>query len=239
MTVIDIDEDGTWPRELPAFIERLAADNRGVTTCDQLNLPAGAALVPFLVGTRLRAYHGTRLLDSEIVALRRDGLRPLGDGLVKDKLAAAVTAGLLDERTASELLETYAAHASFDDDEPERTLEICFVVSRPQLDAKTDGLLAFMSAWGGEVIQQVVGMGSPSHEQLKLFGRPTLVVAQINVDGDGTYQDLLFAFVGAKLGLLDRHGEVNHIGGVPPDHIEAIWHPGDPGYDQHAMLPRQ
>lgn len=234
MIVIDVDDERTWPQPLSVFVERLAARNRSATTCDQLVLPPSGAIDSFLVGVRLRAYHGTRLLDSEIAALRVEGLRPLEGDLVRRKVSAATAAGLLDEQAAIELVESCDGLR----EDIEREREVCFAVSRAQLDAESDGLIPFMSSWGGERIQQAAGIGSPEHARLTLFGRPTIVVAQIDVDGRDTYRDLVVAFVGAKLGFRDRHGEVNHAGAVPPDRIEAIWHPSDPEYDRHASLPR-
>jgi hypothetical protein len=87
--VIDFDNVGNWPMELNTWLKLL-------------NPPPAAqeqrARIEQIVGThlrqsRIRTYHCTRLLPSEVEAIKRDGLRPASVELARYKREAASAVG--------------------------------------------------------------------------------------------------------------------------------------------------
>jgi hypothetical protein len=86
--VVDFDVVGHWPMELTGWLRLLEAPSG----------PEQRARVEQLVReclqvSRIRTYHCTRLLASEVEVIRREGLRPPSADLARDKREAASAAG--------------------------------------------------------------------------------------------------------------------------------------------------
>lgn len=44
--------------------------------------------------------------------------------------------------------------------------------------------------------------------------------------------------LGKRMGFSGLGSDVHYRAAVPPENIDAIWHPGDEAYDRHRGLPR-
>lgn len=86
--VIDFDSVGDWPMELTGWLRLLNQS----TDQGQRQL-VGERVRGNLQWSRIRTYHCTRLLPSEVEAIKRDGLRPASPELARDKRDAASVAG--------------------------------------------------------------------------------------------------------------------------------------------------
>jgi hypothetical protein len=87
--VIDFDNVGDWPMELDVWLKLLnppPADQQERASIEQI-------VGMHLRQSRIRTYHCTRLLPSEVEAIKRDGLRPASTKLARDKREAAAAAG--------------------------------------------------------------------------------------------------------------------------------------------------
>jgi hypothetical protein len=86
--VIEFDNVGDWPMELTGWLKLLdqSADQ------DQRAF-VGQLVREYLQRSRIRTYHCTRLLASEVEAIKRDGLQPASSELARDKREAASAAG--------------------------------------------------------------------------------------------------------------------------------------------------
>ena len=85
--VIDFDNVGDWPMELPGWLRLLEppAGHEQQARGEQL-------VRDCLQGSRIRTYHCTRLLASEVEAIKREGLRPPSADLARAKREAASAA---------------------------------------------------------------------------------------------------------------------------------------------------
>lgn len=126
--VIDFDDVGNWPMELNTWLKLLNPPPAD---------PEQRAGIEQIVGThlrqsRVRTYHCTRLLPSEVEAIKRDGLWPASSELARDKREAASAAG--------RPLPVWAQ------DDPSG--KIWFYHRRADLDAAIAGSL--LRSWGGK-----------------------------------------------------------------------------------------
>jgi hypothetical protein len=187
---------------------------------------------------RLLAFHSTSLFDHEVEQVRTSGLRRLSPELVEQKISAAFSREVISEEQREHCLNTnvYAI-----DNEQYRENQICLVLGRSIFDdlQHGPGLHSFLGGWGGEAIN-----GGPSPDEdpvLGSLGRPSIVVAAIDlgIQGGRPYAAPALAkvFVGKRLGLGDAFGEIYVKADIPGERILDIWHPGDPDYDRHSLLP--
>jgi hypothetical protein len=86
--VIDFDDVNDWPMELASWLKLLgqSAGQPQQTQLEQLVRNCWQS-------SRIKTYHCTRLLPSEVEAIKRDGLRPASVELARDKRQAASAAG--------------------------------------------------------------------------------------------------------------------------------------------------
>jgi hypothetical protein len=123
--LIDFDNVGDWPMELTAWLRLLDQ------SADQgQRALIGERVRENLQRSRIRTYHCTRLLPSEVEAIKRDGLRPASSELARDKREAASAAG-----------RPFWIH-----DDPSG--KIWFYHRRADLDAAIAG--AMLRSWGGK-----------------------------------------------------------------------------------------
>jgi hypothetical protein len=124
--LIDFDAVGDWPIELAGWLKLLEAPfgQEQRARVEQL-------VRECLQVSRIRTYHCTRLLASEVEAIKREGLRLPSTGLARDKREAANAAG--------RPVPFWAQDSPSD--------KIWFYHRRADLDAGTAG--AFLRSWGG------------------------------------------------------------------------------------------
>ena len=125
--VIDFDVVDDWPMELMGWLRLLdQSPDEGQEEFVRQRVPEN------LLQSRIRTYHCTRLLPSEVEAIKRDGLRPASSCLARDKQEAAIAAG--------------RPFPSWTQDSPSR--KIWFYHRRADLDAAIAGRL--LRSWGGK-----------------------------------------------------------------------------------------
>jgi hypothetical protein len=231
--VVDPDVPDTWPPQITDAVTRRAACLRGTTEFTS-DLQAGDGwLRPLLGGCLLRAYHCTRLLDHEVAQVRSQGLRPLTDDLLRDRIEWAFAHGHISAPERALLLEDHVfatGHAE------NRRDQVCLAMSRQTFSWQAFGVQPLLSIWGGE------GMSGRRNEHVRRsLGRPAIVVALLDLTLPGRhlfFPALENVFVGAVLGLDDVGGDVLFRSPIAADCIEQIWQPGSLEYDPFEELPR-
>lgn len=86
--VIDFDVVGDWPMELTGWLRLIEAPSGQEQRARVEQLVRECLQV-----SRIRTYHCTRFLPSEVEAIKRGGLRPASSELARDKRDAASAAG--------------------------------------------------------------------------------------------------------------------------------------------------
>jgi len=87
--VIDFDNVGDWPMDLSEWLRLLKS------SADEGQRPQIVQNIRrSLQGARIRTYHCTRLLPSEVESIKANGLQPSSPDLAQDKREAARNAGL-------------------------------------------------------------------------------------------------------------------------------------------------
>src|SRR5258708_35041691 len=149
--VVDFDVVGHWPMQLTGWLRLLEAPSG----------PEQRARVEQLVReclqvSRIRTYHCTRLLASEVEVIRREGLRPPSADLARDKREAASAAG----RPLP-----FSAQSNPSD-------TIWFYHRKADLDAAIAGPL--LRSWGGkELLASSRGVvDSPANPSIIAFAYP-------------------------------------------------------------------
>src|SRR6202034_1092911 len=125
---INFDNVGDWPMELNTWLKLLnppPADQEQRARIEQ-------TVATHLRQSRIRTYHCTRLLASEVEAIKREGLRPPSTDLARDKREAASASGRPVPFWAQ--------------DDPSD--KIWFYHRRADLDAAIAGSL--LRSWGGK-----------------------------------------------------------------------------------------
>jgi hypothetical protein len=245
-SVVDVDEPATWPAPIAEWVDEWAERRRGSTeyTCDLRLHDQEAEFLDLFDGYLVRTYHCTRLLNHERTMILEQGLRPLSAELVMERIHRAHEAGAISdaERATYESGHQFVAKGW---EERVRCTEkqVCLLISREIFDHMAHGCEPLLSTWGGEAIYFPIEANKEHSERLRLIGRPSIVVSDldlsVNVYGKHHISaGLSVAFVGKKLDLLAQGVEIFYKAPVPAENIAAIWHPGDPGYDRHKKLPR-
>lgn len=125
--VIDFDAVGHWPMELTGWLKLLEAPSS-----EEQRARVEQLVRECLQMSRIRTYHCTRLLPSEVEAIKREGLRPPSADLARDKREAASAAG--------RQLPYWAQDNPSD--------KVWFYHRRADLDAAIAGSL--LRSWGGK-----------------------------------------------------------------------------------------
>jgi hypothetical protein len=86
--VIDFDNVGEWPMELAGWLKLLESQTGEAQRSQIIRLVRRS-----LQGARIRTYHCTRLLPSEVESIKANGLQPSSPELARDKREAARNAG--------------------------------------------------------------------------------------------------------------------------------------------------
>lgn len=242
MRIVDIDDVSSWPVELRDLVQISAAELAGSTEYVPDLRPDEAAsrrVHQLLVGSFVKAYHATRLLDHEVTAIREQGLRLLNEELVAGRIMRAYEGGVISDEQRSHLMKNHVFARKFQ--ASIRKGRVCLILSRHTLDEEANGLWRLLAQWGGEGIYWT--QGEEFERQLQDFGRPTIVVAGLDLSdpdsGHLIFPGLLHAFVGTVLNLEKRGAEVHYREPVPPEAILDVWQPGSIDYDQHESLWRR
>ena len=158
--VVDVGDIETWPGDVLGWVRDLAELLRDTTEyISDLELYGNEQdeLLTLLTGTKLRAYHGTRLLPHEVDRVWREGLRALDEELVESRIAAALAHGDLTAQQAG-LLRRYTVFAKRRHEF--RQGQVCAVLGRETLDHGASGLWRLLNTWGGEAIYAELGEGA-------------------------------------------------------------------------------
>lgn len=232
-SLVDADHPDTWPQNVMAWVRDVSEILKGSTPhTSDLILPNDDDEDQFrslFSGRLVRAYHATRLLPHEVAGIRRDGLRPLSEEMLRDRLAAAQHAGYL---APSEVKELFAGQTAR---ESNRAGQVCLFLSEEPMGDKWSGLWNLLSMWGGEAIY---GDNISLRDRLRTLGVPTIVVAAVDLSpGWQTHQvwpGLAVAFIGRFLELDAGGASIHYNAPIPPEHVLSIWQPGDSDYERYS-----
>jgi hypothetical protein len=202
MTVLDLDDESTWPGDLLSFLgerfdvlrayeqhERGVIDRRNGGDRTMSYAPPrnpyeaarDAALLEtnaLLKGLKLVGYHCTRLHHDEIESICRDGLRPLSAELARDRVRRRVGAGDFSVEVAERVL----AKGRTEERDGERRVGMLWFLFTAGSLREEGGLELFFRLWGGEALY------FPHHEDpqigpiLRRLGTACIVRAAVPVE---------------------------------------------------------
>jgi len=239
---ITVDDPQTWPAEVQAACEELAAramDSPEYVSDLNLSSENEDSFRTLLRGHLVVAFHATRLLPHEVQGIRTGGLRRLTAELVMDRVEQASNHGLITDEERAALR---GAHVFATGEARNREGRVCFFLSESTLRNRLHGVRPLMREWGGEAISMSSG-GAGFRPRLRQLGAPAIVVATLNLDQGqrvhSVWPGVQDVFVGRWLGLDDVDADVHFRDDVPAQHIEAVWLPGHAEYDRFPGLPRE
>ena len=237
--LVDLDNRDTWPTDVRKWVDphaaRLAeADAPSVDAIPVSVVEAEDEFRALLAGTKLIAYHCTRLLEYERERFRRQGLQPLSSDALADRVEAAHEAGFLNAADRAAFLAENAADAE------NRAGQVCLSLGRDVFGQDPWGCEPLLSCWGGEALYR--GASGREERLSGAMGRPAIVVAAIDLRGSWrsspAHPFLVQLFV-AKAAGSRVWADVFYRRAVEPGDILAIWQPGDPEYDRFEGLPKK
>ena len=243
---VDLDDPATWSADLAGLIDELApAVPEGLDTASDLHNEAGelaeydSQVREMLAGRLLRTYHATRLLDYEIEDVRALGLRALTEESLTERVDRAIQSGFIAAADRAALRSSTALVGEPPHVAMHRFGEVSLVSSRQPLAQPWPWQL--MSNWGGEVRQFGPVWTDAEFERIRRLGHPSLIVAGIDVSTQaaaGTGRELIFDFIGVRLGLNGNGVTIHYATDIPSEQIMDICHPGHPEYDRHSHFPK-
>lgn len=154
---VDVEKPGTWPRALLARAQELPEELGG--TAEIAGEPRTSdseedAFRSLLSGHMVRAYHATRLLDYEVEIILADGLRPLSEELVRDRIQKAFAHSQI---TAKERDQLNAGHVFTDGRKRNREGKVALFLPERALREEVSRLRPLLRTWGGEGIYMGTG----------------------------------------------------------------------------------
>ncbi len=238
--IIDVDKKHTWPQRVVDIVGRWSELCRGSTEFT-VDLPLGFEhekdFRELLSGFLIRSYHCTRLLPHEVKVIGKEGLRPLTNKLLHDRIDLALEAGFIDLDEAKKLKDS---HVFAKCDHKNRENQVCLILSRNKFMGGVRGCEPLLGSWGGEGIYRY-STEVPCLNRLKDKSRPTIIEALLDLGGSSiphnVYPALHKVFIGSDLGLSDVGADVFYQAAVTPDSIERILQAGDEGYKLLGNLP--
>jgi hypothetical protein len=237
--VVDPDRVDTWPPALRDAIAPYLCDLPAAQLGCELELPfTDADIIRLLDGRPVRAYHATRLLAHEAVAIRANGLRVLSEQGVLSRVADAVDAGELTP-AHGEAVRDHTVYARRDRALKGRAGQICAVAGASAFAEQPDGFARLLSRWGGEAIYWHAPDGAAT-TYLRI-GTPTLVAVDLPLAASPEsliWPGLSQLFGGHLASLPSSSAEVFFRADLPASCIAALWQPGDPEYDCYPELVR-
>jgi hypothetical protein len=237
---VDIGDAATWPDDVHAFCDSLAAAARhhddGVDVLDEYDPDAQATLRGLLRDCWIVAYHGTRLLNHERDNIAANGLRVLTPAHADHRIEDAHHHGCITAVERDQLLAATVFRSR--QPEPSRSGSLFLFTSRTELeDPGPNGLYHMLEEWGGEAVRMSAeSRDLPPH--LVSLGTPSIVVAAVNLTAPTRITNYLhYAFVRTLLGE-ERGITITCNTDVPAADIIDIWQPGHPEYDAYTELAR-
>lgn len=206
MTIINSDDQSTWPTELRQAVERHEAEIRSYhleraaidrSAQDDVTLRIDRPENSFepiwnrvlavanaaLEGQYLLGYHASRLTEDDVSSIKTSGLEVLSVNLLNRRLEALRDAGQLTEQLFASLS---ARHQAADDN---RANKIWFVFVAATLKDES-GMERFFRSWGGEALYN-------SHEDHRLTGPalrsqggPAIVQAAVPCNGIQCFMEI-------------------------------------------------
>lgn len=226
-SLIEVDDPTTWPEEVVAWATE-QSESSEVALMEQ-----EPVLRDLLAKRPVGGYHCTRLLDHELGAIQKEGLRRLSQGLIEGRLRAAREAGALTIEQHDRL----AARTVFGSRSArDREGQVCAILGRAALSADPGGCVPLLSTWGGEGIYWANRETEPV---LGRIGRPTVVVCALDLSDANTAwtYSLGAVFVSTARGE-PTSADVFYRADVPAEDVLDLWQPGRSEYDRHRALPR-
>lgn len=209
---VNLDEPASWPRELRDLASEAARDEgcQGSSTVD--------LRPPLDLSDRIRAvlrdhgivvYQCARLLDSEVLDIRMNGLRAASKSLLSDKLKAAREEGLLTDDQAERLLTTGVLIDR--QQHKARIDEVCALTILRTLTIDSIGTHPLLTYWGGEIMYFWQIQTCPDLVAvLEKIGAPVLIEFQHRPGPSDLFApDLANIVIGRYRNLDDCAGEVH------------------------------
>jgi hypothetical protein len=171
--------------------------------------------------------------------VRLQGLRPLSEELVIERIERAHESGILTLENRDQLLSgnVFAERRSIG-----REGHVSLFMSMTPLDRRVSGIWPLLATWGGEGIHMARGGSLLRESLLQRIGTPTIVVLEVDLGPDpdvhGIYPELWKLFVARLLGREPLSADLLYKAFVPADQVIGFWQPGNPSYDMHERLPR-
>lgn len=175
---IRLDDPDAWPSALRELACR-AVDYPGCQsqfTAD-LELPTevGSAIDSILAERGIVVYQCARLLDSEIIDIKANGLRACSDSLLADKLKAAVDEGLLTPEQVIHLANEGVLR--YENHRKGRLNLVCALTLLRTVVVVEDGVEPLFGHWGGEItyFAQMSDRNGALSKTLRSMGQPVLI----------------------------------------------------------------
>lgn len=236
---MEVDDPGSWSQSIYHYVAKRSEQLAG-TSKSTLDLPIDpvedSQFARLFDGLVLVAYHCTRLLPHEVDSVRREGLAPLTEDLVRRRIEEAHLHSAINEAERDRLLD---GNVFATNEADRREGQVWLFLSRRTLDLRWHGIWRLVEFWGGEGIYWNFER-TDIEDRIRTMGRPTVVRAGLTVSTmePGAIRSLLKPFVGRLLGFEDHDSEVCSRHAIPGDQVFDIWQPGDPEYDGHKSLPQ-
>ena len=181
----------------------------------------------------IRAWHYTRLTDTEVDTLRRTGIYPSSLDNIRSRFDAQVVAGAFSQEVADRLF----ADSPYQSDQFDARSGKFWMTSHP-IGIEDGGVAVFMESWGGEAAyfwQQDAAL----QDMLKQLGRPrVLEIAMPLLHSERTYSaaEAVVATYGRTLGCQPEKQAFDLYSQQPlsPAHILAVHSEGEPNFSAMA-----
>ena len=179
----------------------------------------------------IRAWHFTRLTDTEVAAIRSRGMQPMTIASIERRLAVAVAHGLVDQADADALFAASPYHTQIAGN---RELRIWFTAQPYPLD--DSGVTGLMDAWGGESINFNHRSGR-LRELLETLGSPRVLEVAVplaittRIGEAATNVIDAFSFTLGSKGGWGGGADIVAIKPIKPTWILAVHSPGDPHFE--------
>ncbi|HMK07374.1 MAG TPA: hypothetical protein VK476_07585 [Flavobacterium sp.] len=122
---------------------------------------------------RLIGYHCTRLTDNEVQKIKRDGLSPLSQDLIRTRIANLLAEKQIDENLAQHLTSHNDSNHQY------RKGRVWFVCGKSTLKDSSSVIRLFQS-WGGEALFSSHVNDPSSSKRLRVLGKAHVITAILN-----------------------------------------------------------
>lgn len=180
----------------------------------------------------IRAWHYTRLTDSEVASLRAGGIELSTMETARRRLDTLVTAGAFSAETATALL----AESPLHDNGQRKARQGQFCLTSDPLAVEDSGVTLLLNSWGGEVLYFWLE-SAHLKEIVAAIGSPRVLEIRVPVDAiRNAYQaaDAVVASFARSLGCVPDfdYFDVFAIRALGPDAVLAVHTKGDATFDR-------